>query len=80
MNVLKTLMNVIIMLLATTFQGVTNAIATLDTEGMGFVAQVSVVLITDALYSDVEMSQNSGGCHRNCHTLDGSYLCPVAIN
>ena len=73
-------MNVIIMLLATTFQGVTNAIAPLDTEGMGFVAQVSVVLITDALYSDVEMSQNSGGCHHNCHTLDGSYLCPVAIN
>ena len=55
MNVLKTLMNVIIMLLATTFQGVTNAIATLDTEGMGF-SLAQVVLITDALYSDVEMS------------------------
>ena len=80
MNVLKTLMNVITMLLATTFQGVTNAIAPLDTLGMGLLAQVSVVLITDTLYSDVEMSQNSGGCHRNCHTSDGSYLCPLGIN
>ena len=56
MNVLKTVLNVIIMLLATTFQAGTNAIATLDTERMGF-SLAQVVLITDALYSDVEMSQ-----------------------
>ena len=80
MNVLKTLMDVITMLLATTLQGVTNAIAPQDTEGMGFLAQVSVVLITDALYSDVEMSQQQWRLSPKLSYLGGSYLCPAAIN
>ena len=68
------------MLLATTLQGVTNAIAPQDTEGMGFLAQVSVVLITDALYSDVEMSQQQWRLSPQLSYLGGSYLCPAAIN
>ena len=68
------------MLLATTLQGVTNAIAPQDTEGMGFLAQVSVVLITDALYSDVEVSQQQWSLSPQLSYLGGSYLCPAAIN
>ena len=41
MNVLVVLIGVILMQLATTLKGVTPAFATLDTQGMGILAQVS---------------------------------------
>ena len=40
MNVLMALIAVILMQLATTFKGVTTALATLDTQAMGSIAQV----------------------------------------
>ena len=41
MNVLKTIIGVIFMQLATTMTGVTLALAGLDTQAMGFLVQVS---------------------------------------
>ena len=41
MSALKALIAVIPMQLATTFKGVTPALATLDTQGMAFLARVS---------------------------------------
>ena len=41
MNVLEALIGVILMQLATTLKGVTPAIATLDTQAVGVLAQVS---------------------------------------
>ena len=41
MNVLKVLMAVMMMQLATTLKGVTPALVTLDTQAMGFLVQVS---------------------------------------
>ena len=42
MNVLEALIGVIPMQLATTLRGVTHALATLDTQAVDFLAQVSV--------------------------------------
>ena len=47
MNVLKALIPVMIMQLATTLKGVTPALATLDTQGMGFRAQVSASIYSN---------------------------------
>ena len=44
MNVLKALIAVMIMQLATTLKGVTPALVTVDTQAMGFLAQVSATI------------------------------------
>lgn len=46
MNVLEALIVVIPMQLATTLMGVTLALATLDTQGMGFIVQVSESILS----------------------------------
>ena len=46
MNVPEALIDVIAMQLVTTLVGVTPALATLDTQAMGFLAQVSVSALT----------------------------------
>ena len=46
MNVLEALIGVILMQLATTLKEVTPALATLDTQAMGFIAQVSISALT----------------------------------
>ena len=61
MNVLVPLIGVIPMQLATTIKGVTPAIATLDTQAVGFLAQVggaipkSVMLDMHACLSKIEV-------------------------
>ena len=50
MNVLMALIAVMIMQLAPTLKGVTPALATLDTQGMALLAQVSQKIATNALY------------------------------
>ena len=50
MSVLKALITVIPMQLATTLKGVTPAIATVDTQEVGFLAQVSAVI--QSIYSN----------------------------
>ena len=44
MSVLKPLISVMIMQLASTLRGVTPALVTLDTQAMGFLAQVSATI------------------------------------
>ena len=51
MNVLKALIAVIAMLVATTIKEVTPALAILDTQGMVFHALVSVVIFTSPIYT-----------------------------
>ena len=46
MNVLEALMPVMTMQLAPTLKGVTSALATMDTQEMGFLAQVSAAIIS----------------------------------
>ena len=75
------------MQLATTFQGVTPALVTLDSQAM-----VSHALVSFSIFqlfqmyldnptfpvpnSDInECLSNNGGCHHNCHDSDGSYTC-----
>ena len=58
MSVLKALIAVMIMQLASTLKGVTSALVTLDTQAMGFLAQVSVTIQTiysTAIYLDVNL-------------------------
>ena len=50
MSVLKALITVIPVQLATTLKGVTPAIATVDTQEVGFLAQVSAVI--QSIYSN----------------------------
>ena len=50
MNVLKTHIAVITMRLAPTFKGITPALATLDTQAVDFLAQVSPSLFTTRVY------------------------------
>ena len=83
MNVLKALIAVMIMQLATTLKGVTPALVTVDTQAMGFLAQVSVtiqsiyILHSDIATMEVAISLLSLGtrlgCHHNCHNSVGSY-------
>ena len=52
MNVLEALIDVIAMQLVTTLVGVTPALATMDTQAMGFLAQVSAAIYAcEGLYS-----------------------------
>ena len=55
MNVLKALMPVMTMQLATTVQEVTPALATMDTQEMGFLAQVSAGIIQSEYQRHVEI-------------------------
>ena len=82
MNVLKTHIAVITMRLAPTLKGITPALATLDTQAVDFLAQVSPSLLQpefinyNFLFVDIdECLSNNGGCHHNCHNSDGSYTC-----
>ena len=50
MNVLKTYIAVITMRLALTLKGITPALATLDTQAVDFLAQVSPSLFTTRVY------------------------------
>ena len=57
MNVLEALIDVIAMQLVTTLVGVTPALATLDTQAMGFLAQVSAAIYAcDVLYSVLQFN------------------------
>ena len=71
MSVVEALIGVIAMQLATTIMGVTPALATLDTQAMGFLAQVSEAIYTcDVLYSVLQfimISLNNRGYHQNGH-------------
>ena len=58
MSVLKALITVMMMQLATTMKGVTPALATLDTQAMAVLAHVSV-----AHYLPKYLI-NTGGCHQ----------------
>ena len=86
MSVLKVLIVVMTMQLATTLKGATPAHVTLDTQAMNFPAQVSAAI--QSIYSiytqlshlfkhsDInECLANNGGCHHDCHNSDGSYSC-----
>ena len=86
MNVLKALIAVMIMQLATTLKGVIPALVTVDTQAMGFLAQVSVtiqsiyILHSDIATMEVAISLvprlslgTRLGCHHNCHNSVGSY-------
>ena len=53
MNVLEALIGVIGMQLVTTFKEVTPALATVDTEGMDFLAQVNMSIIIPSLRMEV---------------------------
>ena len=53
MNVLEALISAIIMRLVTTLKEVTPALATLDTEGMDFIAQVNMSIIIPSLRMEV---------------------------
>ena len=50
MNVLKTHIAVVTMQLASTLKGITLALATLDTQAVDFLAQVSPSLFTTRVY------------------------------
>ena len=52
MNVLKALIAVIAMLVATTIKEVTPALAILDTQAMVFHALVSVVIFTSPIFTE----------------------------
>ena len=56
MSVLKALIAVMIMQFATTLRGVTTALVTLDTQAMGFLAQVSATIqsIYSIIHSDIK--------------------------
>ena len=54
MSVLKALMTVILMQLATTLKGVTPALATLDTQVVAFLAQVGAAI--QSMYSNITLS------------------------
>ena len=85
MNVLKALIAVTTMQLATTLKGVTPALVTLDTQAMEFFAQVlfsnhikCTICYICHLYTHSDINEclsNNGGCHHNCHNSDGSYFC-----
>ena len=53
MSVLKALIAVMIMQLASTLKGVTSAIATLDTQGMDFLVQVSAEMFYHTFFQSV---------------------------
>ena len=53
MNVLEALIDVIPVQLATTLKGVTPALATLASQAVGLLAQVSALSTTDSLFTSV---------------------------
>ena len=53
MNVLKALISAMIMQLVTTLKGATPALATLDTQGMGFLVQVSAGIFYHTFFQSV---------------------------
>ena len=58
MSVLKALISAMIMQLATTLKGVTTALVTLDTQAMGFLAEVSATIqsiYNTAIHLDVNL-------------------------
>ena len=86
MNVLEVLIGVMLMQIATTLKGVIPALATLDTQAMGFLATVSSSISNHNRYcslpawhslhkhSDInECLNNNGSCFHNCYDLDRSY-------
>ena len=56
MNVLEALIGVISTQLVTTLKEVTPALATVDTEGMDFIAQVNMSIIIPSLRMEVAMT------------------------
>ena len=88
MNVLKGLIAVMTMQLATTLKEVTPALAIMDIQAMGFLALVSIgnqnitviyiyikYLICTHIADINECLSSNGGCHHNCNNSVGSYTC-----